>query len=70
VDHFQNLYQYREDTEQSEINEDFNRTMAEDEYYNIILRDVKEEMENLKNRKVAILDDIKNEILKCERSNI
>jgi len=38
--------------------------MAEDEYYNIILRDVKEEMENLKNRKIASLDDIKNEMLK------
>jgi hypothetical protein len=46
--------------------------MAEDKYYDITLRDVKQTMnnENSKNRKASDLDSIMNEMLKCRGPNI
>jgi len=38
--------------------------MVEDKCYDITLKDVKEAMENSKNRKAPDLDDITNEMLK------
>jgi len=59
---FRNLYQgSSEDMKQLEANENSNRIMVEDEYYDIILRDVKEVMKNSKNRKTS-LDSITNEM--------
>jgi hypothetical protein len=44
--------------------------MMENEYYDITLRNVKETMENSKNRKASGLDSITNKMLKHGKLNI
>jgi hypothetical protein len=44
--------------------------MIEKKSYNITLKEIKEAMESLKNKKISGLDGITNEILKCGGPNV